>query len=116
MKKYSTTLLYLGYIAILFSALLYPSEQPVLSQGIQLSTIIMGLGCLALIVYRVLNPLEGDDKSRIKRLEFQLVISSILYLAATYFMYNHERHWIVCLLAAAITDIVIAFRTPNKKN
>ena len=111
MKKYSTTLLYLGYIAILFSALLYPSEQPVLSQGIQLSTIIMGLGCLALIVYRVLNPLEGDDKSRIKRLEFQLVISSI-----PYFMYNHERHWIVCLRAAAITDSVIAFRTPNKKN
>lgn len=112
MKKYSSLLLYTGYIAIFIAALLYPSGS--LFYGIQIAVIVLGVGSLALIAYRVTNPLEGEDTPRIKRLEFQLVISSILYLAATYFMYNRERHWIVCLLIAAITDLVVAFRTPNK--
>lgn len=113
MKKYSSTLLYIGYIAIFLAALIFPTGS--LVSGIQIAVISLGLGSLLLIAYRVLNPLQGDDAARIKRLEFQIVISSILYLTATYFMFNRDRNWVVCLLLAAVIDIIVAFRTPNKK-
>lgn len=113
MKKYSPLLLYLGYLAIFAAALIYPSG--IMVCGFPAAVLSIGLGSILLIAFRILNPLEGDDAARIKRLEFQVVISSIFYLVATYFMYNKERNWVVCLLVAALIDIIVAFRTPNKK-
>lgn len=113
MNLFKTSLLYIGYIAILVAAIIFPNHLKV--SNLPVAVIIMAIGALLLSIYRILCPIEGDDAARIRRLHFQQFISSLLFFATAYLMYMNDRRWILALLMGAVIDIILTFRTPKNK-
>ncbi len=73
---------------------------------------LMAFGSAAIAVVRLTSPYQGTNK-RVKRLvRFQL-ISSILLVAASSFMFKHSYEWLVCLLCAAVFETYAAFVMPS---
>lgn len=73
------------------------------------ASITFAVGVLLVIVSRVQMPYKGTD-SRIQRLYRMQYLATLLYLPAAYFMYTQQPYWFLCLLVAAILEIVVAFR------
>ena len=113
MKKYKSIFLYVGYIAVLLSAIFYPNHHTF--AFVPTAVVGMGIGALCLLIYRLATPIEIEDTLRIKRFQIQIVISTLLYFGTAYLMYIKDHRWLISLLVAAIIDIVIAYRIPSKK-
>ena len=104
--------LYIGYIAILASAILMSTAWTVMGTRVSLPLMILGVGIIT--IYRCLTPLTGKDRQRIIRLQVQLFISTIAYIACIYFIYANDSKWILALLIAALIDFIVASRIPNE--
>ena len=52
---------------------------------------------------------------RIRRLRFFLVISGLLLVASSYFMFHQKQEWIICILISAILQLYASFSMPKSE-
>lgn len=79
---------------------------------VPLAPVIYGVGAIAMTFGRYFDPLDSTDP-RLKRLRAQQCISTILYIAAIYFMWKNDGLWIYAVLIASAIDMVLFLRTPK---
>lgn len=79
---------------------------------IPLAPVIYGLGAITMTFGRYFEPVQYDDP-RLKRLRVQQCISTILYIAAIYFMWKNDGIWIYAVMIASAIDMVLFLRTPK---
>lgn len=115
MKFNSVFLYYIGAPLILIAAIIQPMQIRI-SDWLPIAPALHILGALMVTIQRILQPIECDDKSREARFRFQLAVSSLLYFLSAYLMYGFDKRWVITLLIAAVIDLVVIFRLPEKKS
>lgn len=80
--------------------------------GIPHAVYIFATGTLLLIYSHLKSVLSSkDDGFRTRRLSRIGFISSLMLLAADYFMFTGSNAWVVCLLIYAVITFVLSFRS-----
>ncbi len=72
-------------------------------------------GVAGLIVLKILNLTSTVDNFRLRRLQRIQGIGALLLLGSAYLMYIGNNAWALALILSAIFDLIIVFRTPDKK-
>lgn len=73
------------------------------------ASVLFSVGALLVIVARVQMPYKGSDY-RLQRLYRMQYLATMLYIPTAYFMFQQQPYWFLCLLVAAMLEIVVAFR------
>ncbi|MDR1729615.1 MAG: hypothetical protein LBR52_03035 [Prevotellaceae bacterium] len=81
---------------------------------IQVAPFVFSLGVAGVLVGRYIQPIRGDEL-RIKRLRFQQFISSFALAASACLMFIEDKRWVLALFVAAVIDLVISYRMPQKE-
>jgi hypothetical protein len=76
---------------------------------------VFALGALFVFFLRLVFPVSKSSDFRVKRLIKIQLISSVLLLVSSYFMFVGETTWALSLFLAAFLDLFIAFRLPKEQ-
>jgi hypothetical protein len=101
-----------GAILVLIGAILPIFE--IRLNDILIAPFVFSLGVAGVLIGKYMQPIQGDDL-RMKRFRFQQFIGSCLFVASAYLMFTEDKRWVITLLVAAIIDLIILFRMPEKK-
>lgn len=72
------------------------------------------VGAVLFGTMQVLDRYHGDN-TVLKRLRFQQIIASLLFVATGVLMFvMHQNEWIACLLIAVVFELYTAFRIPQE--
>ena len=74
---------------------------------------VFSVGAVIVFACRLIFSPKSDD-FRIKRLGIIQFISSLLLLGGAYFMFTGSNVWALMLFVAAVLDIYIVWRMPQK--
>lgn len=80
--------------------------------GVVCSSYVFAAGVLLLVCLHVKSVWQTrDDNFRMKRLARIGFLSSLMLLAACYFMFTGSNVWVVCLLIYAVVSFFLSFRS-----
>ncbi|MBO4370462.1 MAG: hypothetical protein J5808_03765 [Paludibacteraceae bacterium] len=77
------------------------------------AAICVGVGAVIIGYVRVSTRYQGDDL-RLKRLSTMQTLTAVFYLATAILMYMGNSLWVICLLYAAVMELVLIWRTPRQ--
>ncbi len=99
-EKFKNYLFYIAAILLVVSAALYHIEKEYIPY-------VYAVASAGVALYYMTTPYKGEDK-RIRRLHGYLVLSGILLVASSYFMFKGRQEWLICLLVSAVFQLYVA--------
>lgn len=98
-------LFYISASAVLLASALYITQWSA-------TPYIFAIGASGMAIARLSNRYQGDN-IRLKRLYRMEAFSSLLIVAASYFMFKHQNEWFLLLFVAAILQLYAAILIPK---
>lgn len=98
-------LFYISALAILLASALYITQW-------NMAPYIFAVGAAGMAITRLSNHYQGNN-IRLKRLYRMETFSSLIIVAASYFMFKHQNEWFLLLLVAAILQLYTAILIPK---
>lgn len=97
MSKFKNYIFYTSAILLLVSAVLFDF-------GFSFVPYLYAIAAAGIAVCYMTSPYKGTNV-RMKRLHGYLVLSGILLVASSYFMFKGGKEWIICLLISAVLQL-----------
>ncbi len=104
-RRFLNILFYVSAIAVLSAAALYITQW-------KAAPYIFAVGAAGMAIARLSNRYEGNN-IRLKRLYRMEMLSSLIIVAASYFMFKHQNEWFLLLFVAAILQLYTAILIPK---
>ncbi len=98
-------LFYISAFAVLSASALYITQWSA-------TPYIFAVGAAGMAITRLSNHYQGSN-IRLKRLYRMETFSSLLIVAASYFMFKHQNEWFLLLFVAAILQLYTAILIPK---
>ena len=100
-------LFYISATAVLLASALYITQW-------EAAPYIFAVGAAGMAIARLSNRYQGHN-IRLKRLYRMETLSSLIIVAASYFMFKHQNEWFLLLFVAAILQLYTAILIPQIK-
>lgn len=79
------------------------------------ATIVFAIGLVPVCIVRIRGVYRGGD-ARLKRFSRLQMLVLGLYIVSAWLMYIGNKLWVILLLYAAVTELVVAWRRPGDPN
>ena len=106
-RRFLNILFYISAIAVLLASALYITQW-------EAAPYIFAVGAAGMAIARLSNRYQGNN-IRLKRLYRMGTLSSLIIVAASYFMFKHQNEWFLLLFVAAILQLYTAILIPKIK-